>query len=195
MTNTHWSTGAVAATLLCCTAILVVAGEKATREVSAKDIKLTVPKAWKQEEPSNKLRVAQFKIDAADGDKEPADLVVNQFGGGGGGVEENLKRWVNQFAAKDRKLKITTGKCRLGEYLIFDATGTYNKPDGPPMAGKTIPVPGQRMLQVMLMTDDKGTYFLKLTGPEKTVSNAADDLRTSFGAKAQDEKEYKPAGE
>ena len=92
-------------------------------------------------------------------------------------------------------MKVTQGKSPLGEYLIVDVIGTYNKPDGPPIAGKTIPVPGQRMLQVMLMNDDKGTYFLKLTGPEKTVSSAADDLRKSFGAKADDEKEYKPAAE
>ena len=193
MSHLRWWTGILMATLLVAsTAIVVVAEEKATREVPVKDIKLTVPKAWKQEEPSNKFRVAQFKIDAAEGDKEAADLVVTQFGGGGGGVEENLKRWVNQFAAKDRKLKVTKGKCPLGEYLIVDAIGTYNKPDGPPIAGKTIPVPGQRMLQVMLMAEDKGTYFLKLTGPEKTVTSAAEDLRKSFSAKVDDEKEYKP---
>jgi len=53
MSNARWWTGAVAATLLSCTAIMAVAEEKATREVAAKDIKLTVPKAWKQEEPSS----------------------------------------------------------------------------------------------------------------------------------------------
>ena len=190
MSHARWWTGAVAATLLSCGAIVAVAEEKGTREVPVKEIKLTVPKAWKQEEPSNKFRDAQFKINAVEGDKEAADLVVTRFGGGG--IAENLKRWESQFAAKDRKVRVTQGKCPLGEYLIVDATGTYNKPDGPPMGGKTIPTPGQRMLQVMLMTDGKGPYFLKLTGPEKTVTSAADDLRKSFGAKADDEKEYKP---
>ena len=170
---------------------VIAADEKETREVAVKDIKLTVPKAWKQEEPSSKLRVAQFKIAAAEGDKEGAELVINQFGGGGGGVDENVKRWVNQFSAKDRKVKVTKGKSSQGEYVIVDATGTYNRPDGPPFAQKTIPVAGQRMLAVMLMTGENGSYFLKLTGPEKTVTGAADDLRKAFGAKAEDEKEQK----
>ena len=47
------------------------------------------------------------------------------------------------------------------------------------------------MINVMLMVEDQGSYFFKLAGPEKTVSAAATDLRTSFGAKADDEKEQK----
>ena len=60
MSNARWWIGAVAATLLGSAAIIVVAEEKTTREVPVKEIKLTVPKGWKQEEPSSKLRVAQF---------------------------------------------------------------------------------------------------------------------------------------
>ena len=177
--------------LLFAASFVVAADETETREVAVKDIKLTIPKAWKQEEPSSKLRVAQFKIAAVEGEKDPAELVINQFGGGGGGVDENVKRWVNQFSAKDRKVKVTKGKSSQGDYVVVDATGTYNKPDGPPFAQKTVPVAGQRMLAVMLMTGENGSYFLKLTGSEKTVSGAADDLRKAIGAKAEDEKEQK----
>ena len=186
----YWA-ASLAAALACSVALVVVAEEKETREVAVKDIKLTVPKAWKQEEPSNKLRVAQFKIAAAEGDKEPAELVINQFGGGGGGVDENVKRWIGQFSPKDRKVKVTKGKGSQGEYVLVDATGIYNKPDGPPFAQKTIPVAGQRMLAMMLMAGENGSYFLKLTGPEKTVSGTTDDLRKAIGAKADDEKEQK----
>lgn len=178
-----------AAVLACCVA---VAQEKAkeTQAIEVKDIKLTVPKAWKQEKPSNQFRVAQFKIDAAEGDKEGAELVITQFGGGGGGVDDNIKRWIGQFEAKERKVKVTKGKSTQGEYIIADVTGTYLKPDGPPFAQKTKPTPGSRVLNVMLIVEDKGSYFFKLAGPEKTVTGAANDLRTSFGAKADDEKEY-----
>lgn len=185
----RWTTSA-AAVLVCCVAI---AQDKAkeTQSVEVKDIKLTVPKAWKQERPSNQFRVAQFKIDAAEGDKEGAELVITQFGGGGGGVDDNIKRWVNQFEAKERKVKVTKGKCSHGEYIVVDVAGTYLKPDGPPIAGKTKPTAGARVLNVMLMVEDKGSYFLKLAGLEKTVTGAATDLRTSFGGKAEDEKDYK----
>ncbi len=43
---------------------------------------------------------------------------------------------------------------------------------------------------MILMVADKGVYFLKLTGPEKTVAAAADDLRKSFGGSAEKEEEY-----
>ena len=185
----RWTISA-AAVLVCCVA---VAQEKAkeTQVVEAKDIKLTVPKAWKQEKPSNNFRVAQFKITAAEGDKEAAELAVMQFGGGGGGVDDNIKRWVNQFEAKDRKVKVSKGKSTQGEYIVVDVSGTYLKPEGPPIAGKTKPTPGSQVINVMLMVEDQGSYFFKLAGPEKTVSAAATDLRTSFGAKADDEKEQK----
>ncbi len=190
MNRFRWWTVSAAALLVCCVAA-AQDKDKATQVVEVKDIKLTIPKAWKQEKPSNQFRVAQFKIDAAEGDKDGGELVITQFGGGGGGVDDNIKRWVNQFEAKDRKVKVTKGKSSHGEYIVVDATGTYLKPDGPPIAGKTKPTPGSRVLNIMLMVEDKGSYFLKLAGPEKTIAGAATDLRSSFGAKAEDEKEYK----
>lgn len=190
MNRFRWLAYSGVAALICCVAV-AQEKEKATQVVEVKDIKLNVPKAWKSEKPSNQFRVAQFKIDAADGDKEGAELVITQFGGGGGGVNDNIKRWENQFEAKDRKIKVTKGQSKLGDYVIVDGTGTYLKPDGPPIAGKTKPTPGSRVLSVMLMIEDKGVYFLKLAGPEKTVTGAATDLRTSFGAKPEDEKDYK----
>lgn len=190
MNRIRWWTVSAAALLVCCVTV-AQDKDKATQVVEVKDIKLTVPKAWRQEKPSNQFRVAQFKIDAAEGDKEGAELVITQFGGGGGGVDENIKRWIGQFEEKDRKVKTTKGKSPQGEYIVVDATGTYKKPDGPPMLGRTKPTPGSRVLNVMLIVEDKGSYFLKLAGPEKTVTAAVSDLRTSFGAKADDEKEYK----
>lgn len=183
------------ASLVVSLATFLVAEDKPseTVKVMAKDIELVVPKAWKQEKlegPAARFRVAQFAISPSEGDKSSAELVVTQFGGGGGGVEENLKRWNGQIAGKDRKIKVTKGKSKLGEYYVFDGSGTYNKPDGPPFAQKFIPVEGQRMVVVMLNVEDSGSYFLKLTGPEKTVGDAAIPLRISFGAKAEDEKPY-----
>ena len=187
MNRFRWWTVSAAAVLVC---YVTLADYKAkeTQIVEVKDIKLTVPKAWKSEKPSNNFRVAQFKIDAAEGDKEPAELAISQFGGGGGAIGDNIKRWLNQFDAKDRKEKITKGNSKQGEYVFVDLTGTYIPA---PFEKRKGPIPGQRMLGVMLMTEEKGLYFLKLLGPEKTVTAAATDLRTSFGAKADDEKDYK----
>lgn len=162
-----------------------------SREVEIKDITLTVPARWKQEEPANKLRLAQFRIPAAEGDQEPAELVVSSFGGGGGGTEANVQRWINQFAPDGRTTKLTRGKSAQGSYVFVDLTGTYNQPVGPPVLQQTRPAPGSRMLGVILSVEGKGNYFLKLTGPQKTVTAAAEEFRTSFGGDAAAEEPYK----
>ena len=167
----------------------ISAAEK-TEEVKIKGITLAVPADWKQEKAANSLRLAQFKIGPAEGDKEPAELVVSSFDGGGGGVDPNLKRWINQFEANGRKSKTTSGESAQGTYYLSDLTGTYKKPDGPPVAGKTKPVPGSRSIGVILEAPDKNIYFLKLTGPEKTVTAAADGFRQSFGGNAEKETAY-----
>jgi gluconolactonase len=126
-----------------------------------------------------------------EGDKEPAELAVFNFGAGGG-VQANIDRWVGQFLPENRQAKSTQGKCPLGEYVLVDVSGTYRKPVGPPIQGRTESVPGSRMLGVILSVEKKGLYFLKLTGPEKTVAAAATALRTAIGGKMQDEKPYEP---
>jgi hypothetical protein len=151
-------------------------------EVEFKDLKLTVPASWKQEEPSNNLRLGQFQIGPAEGDKEAAELVISSFPGGGGGVDANLKRWIGEFSPEGRKVKLWQGTSSQGKYYLCDLTGTYNKRVGPPIAGKTTPVPGSRALEIILVIPEKNVYFLKLTGPEKTVTAAEQDFRKSIGA-------------
>ena len=51
-------------------------------DVKARDLTLSVPQSWKQQPPANSLRLAQFIIPAAEGDKEEPELVVSgPFGG------------------------------------------------------------------------------------------------------------------
>lgn len=166
------------------------AGNAPARTVKVKDITLEVPAGWKQSPASNKLRLAQFDIPPVEGDKESAELVISSFGGGGGGIEANVRRWIDQFEADGRKAKLTTGKSPQGEYVLVDLQGTYKMPVGPPFLRQTKPMPGARMLSVILQVEKSGNYFLKLTGPEATVSSQADALRASFGANAKEEKPY-----
>jgi hypothetical protein len=184
------STGALAVVVALSSFSCVVAADEKTEEVTIKGIKLAIPTSWKQEEVANRLRLAQFKINPVDGDKEGAELVVSSFDGGGGGVDANLKRWFNQFESEGRKAKTTVGESPQGKYHVSDLTGTYKKPDGPPVAGKTKPVPGSRSIGVILHAADKSIYFIKLTGSEKTVAAAADGLRKSFGGNAAKEEPY-----
>ena len=162
----------------------------AAKPVKLRDITLTVPPTWEQQKPSSRLRVGQFKLPAVKGDKEAAELAIFFFGGTGGGADANIRRWKGQFRAEGRKAKLLRGESAQGPYLLLDLTGTYNKPVGPPVQGRTKPMKGARMLAVILAVKGKGNYFLKLTGPMKTVTASATTLRQSFGADPKKEKPY-----
>lgn len=160
-------------------------------EVKLDALTLTVPAQWQQQRPSNNLRLGQFQIPAVAGDQEPAELGIFNFGFGGG-VKENVARWIGQFEPDGREVKITRGASKQGSYVFVDLRGTHKKPIGPPVQQRTQPAPGYRMLGVILAIEGKGNYFLKLVGPEKTVAAAAEAFRTSFGGNAASEKEYDP---
>ena len=166
-----------------------------TKKVMAKDITLNVPTTWKQSPASNNLRTAQFAIPKVEGDRDDAELVVYFFGGAGGGVNANLERWSGQFQPGGKKQKIYKGESKQGEYYLLDITGVYNKPIGPPINRQTNPTPGYQMLAIVLMVKDKGNYFLKLTGPQKTVAAASKALRLAIDADLKKEAELKPEGE
>lgn len=161
------------------------------KEVAIGDLKLKIPTTWKQEDPSNNMRLAQFKPPAAEGDKPTTELVISSFPGGGGGVDLNFKRWIDQFTSEARKVKMTSGECEQGKYYVSDITGTYLQSSGGPFAGgKKTPMAGYRSLSIVLAVPEKGVYFLRLTGPEKTVEAAAASFRKSFGGDASKEAEY-----
>lgn len=166
-------------------------GSGKTKTVKAGGITLKVPEAWKEKESSSSFRAAEIEVPGVGEDKTPGELVVFHFQGGGGGVQANVDRWIGQFESDGRKVKVFQGKSAQGEYTLVELTGTYKKPIGPPVQMKSKPMPGWRVLGVVLQTADGGPYFIKLDGPDKTIAGAANDFRASFGGNAKDEKEIK----
>ena len=104
---------ALAAALCGSLAMFAVAEEKKTVEVQVKDIKLVVPMAWKQEEVTSRFRVAQFKIDPTEGDKEAAELVISDdnFSTIVAGIEEGRIAYDN--VRKVIYLLVSTGAAEL----------------------------------------------------------------------------------
>lgn len=172
--------------------VRLVADEKpvAATEKKVGDITLKVPADWKDQPPANRLRLAQFAIPAITGDKDPGELVISFFEGDGGGVDPNLKRWNDQFTGENKKIKLAQGESPQGMYYFSDVSGTYLKPIGPPIAGKKEPTPDYRSLGVILQVKGKGNYFLRLTGPDRTIAAAAEKLRQSFGGDEKKEQAY-----
>lgn len=159
-------------------------------DVKIGELELKLPKSWKQSDATLPMRLATFEVPAGEGDKDNGEFVISSFPGGGGGVDANISRWVGQFSAEGRKAVVRQGKAGESDYFVADISGTYMKPDGPPILRKTKETPGQRMVGVILNTKDSGVYFLKLTGPDATVAAQLDAVRASFGGKHDDEKEY-----
>lgn len=190
--STRYLSGRCAGTLMALALLvtpLAFAEDAKTVEVKVRDIKLTVPEGWKEKAASG-FRAAQFEIPAAEGDKEGGELIVFHFGvNGGGGVQANIDRWINQFDADERKLKISDGESAQGKYTLVELSGTWNKSIGPPIAMKTVKMPGARFLGVILHSEKGGDFFVRFTGPDKTVTANSKAFRNSFGADAEKEKE------
>lgn len=166
------------------------ADDAKTKKVAAGSLTLDVPESWKpRDKPSSPIRTAEIDVPAETG--KGGEIVVFYFGtGGAGGVQANIERWVKQFEADGLKKKITTGKGKHGNYTVVDLTGTFKKPVGPPIQMKSESLPGWRVLQVIVETEN-GPFFVRFDGPEKLVTSSADAFRASFGGNAKDETEMK----
>lgn len=182
---------AVASLMVTATAQDAVQEKTKTTEVKLKDLTLQVPDTWKTAEGS-RMRLATYAIPKVEGDDDDGELSIFNFGGGGGGLSDNITRWIGQFDGDGRESKITKGMAGENEYVFVDVSGTFKKPKpgSPPFRQETIAAPGYRMHGVILVLKDKGVYYLKLAGPDKTVKAAAADFRASFGGDSKSEKDF-----
>ena len=176
---------------LLCVATNAESPDAALRTVKARTLTLKVPANWKKVATTSEMRAAQFAIAGEAG--ESAELTVFYFGGPTGGVKANVERWISQFDEKDRKIEMSQGRCEAGRFIVVDAIGTWNKPDGQPFARKTIATPGSRVVNVIVIEEAGGEvdyYFMKMSGPEGIVGKNSDALRTAIGVKEDSKKPF-----
>jgi len=129
----------------------------------------TKPAAWKDRAPASSMRVAEFVVPRAAGDTEDADVIVYYFGGGGGSVEANLQRWATQVQSTKDPVR-TTAEVNGLKLTSLDVSGTYVA-EMRPGSTEHFNKPGYRMRATVVETP-KGPYFIKLTGPARTVDAA-----------------------
>jgi hypothetical protein len=142
-------------------------------------LKSKTPANWKRQNPSNKLRMAQFVVPKVAGDKEDAELVVFFFGkGGGGSNDDNIKRWKGQFLPPDGKTmdeatkveKFKVGTAADVVYVDMHGTYKYKFPPFDPNA-KEQRKESFRRIGVIFDSDD-GPFFITLTGPAQTIEKS-----------------------
>jgi hypothetical protein len=156
-------------------------------QTAAGELRSKVPEGWTVQKPTSDMRVAQYKLPKAAGDSEDALLVVYYFGQGqGGSAQANIDRWINQIQQPDgrpskERAKTETMTVNGLQVSTVDVAGNYAggmSPDSAPANNKSI-----YRLRAAVIDTPKGSYFVKLTGPEKTVSHwdqAYNDYLKSF---------------
>jgi len=142
--------------------------------VTLDNLSSRAPAEWKEEEPANKMRFAQFSLPKVKDDKADAELVI--FKGLGGTAKENIERWKAQFLPpKDKKLddvaKVDDIKIadKPATYLDVQGTFLYKARPFDPNA-KVEERPDYRLLAIHF-EGPKDVYHIKLTGPAKTVEH------------------------
>src|SRR5262249_46881258 len=167
-----------AATLVAAVAAFGAAQEKKGTTVEWGGLKSTTPADWKEEAPSSKLRLTQFRLPKAEGDPEDGELALFRSPGGGT-VQANLERQEKKFeipTGKKPEDGIKTEKIKWGEKydaVVQDIKGTYLKkfPPFDPNA-KITKVPDYRQLYVIFEVkegDSTVLYSMTLLGPAKTI--------------------------
>ena len=139
-----------------------------------------LPTGWKRAEPSSSMRVAQVEIAAAKGDSAGAELVIFHFPGSGGSAEANIKRWQGQFTGPKGEpgadvSKTDTMMVGLVQVVTTDVSGTQLASSSMGM-GSSTDLPNYRMIASVIETPS-GNWFIKVTGPQKTMSANQDKIR------------------
>jgi len=134
-------------------------------------IQLDVPDGWQSKKPRNRIVEFEFAIPAIEGDDVDGRVTVM---GAGGSIDANVSRWIAQFVQPDRTA--TSKRTRREEIEVagqqihlVDITGDFkDRPRGP--LGPTIMREKYRMLGAIIVTDKLGQYFVKATGPRRTIA-------------------------
>ena len=141
-------------------------------------LKWTVPARWTLQD-QRPMRLATYSVPAVKGDAEGGECAVFYFGPNqGGGVEDNIDRWVGQFensGAPERSTQMLHGLT----VARVKVSGTFLAPGGPKMESQ-----GQKpnyMLLGAIASGPRGAVFFKLTGPAKTIEAAAADFDRMLG--------------
>jgi hypothetical protein len=143
-----------------------------------------VPEGWVAENPSSRMRKAQFRIPGTSADMA-AEMAVFYFPKSGGSVQANLDRWYGQFVQPDgsvtrEKAMIETREVNDLKVTTVYFTGTYMKSSAPMMGGKKEELPGYAMWGAIV--EGKGApWFFKATGPQSTIDGSKADFEKFIG--------------
>ena len=143
-------------------------------------LKFDVPQGWVSKPAASTMRVAEYALPRIAGDAEDVSVVVYFFGGSGGSVQANLDRWIGQMTQPDGRASkdvaktstlVTAGGLKV---TVVDLPGTYVAEVTPGSADRHNK-PGFH-LRAAVIESAEGPYFVKITGPAKSVAKWSDSI-------------------
>jgi hypothetical protein len=121
------------------------------------------------------MRAAEYLVPRAAGDPEDAECIVITFGPGqGGGLDENVDRWVAQFSGTTKPER-TKQEIHGLPVTRVEVAGTYTPMRMPGMPAAPASRAGWRLIGAIVEAPS-GLWFFKLTGPDATVKAAGQEL-------------------
>jgi hypothetical protein len=131
------------------------------------------------------MRRAQYRVPAAAGDTDDGECVIFYFGAGqGGDIRSNVDRWASQFTGWTEQTKPQSTQVKVGAVTVtrVEARGTYT-PSPMMMGGGATPPPkpGYMLLGAIVPGAD-ANWFLKCTGPEKTMGANRASVNSMIGS-------------
>ncbi len=140
---------------------------------------MKAPKSWKKKDPRFRIIQYEFAIASSDGKTAPARVTIM---GAGGSIRANIDRWKSQFAKLSRsgESAFKVGKVAV---TLVDLEGTFRERSGGPFSGAPEKLrTDYQMLGAIIVTPDKGQYFIKIIGPKATLAKQDDALKNMLKA-------------
>jgi hypothetical protein len=165
--------------------LVVVFGLAGTLPVVAAGLTWSAPATWKTVPSTSSMRVGQFVLPRAAGDARDAELVVYYFGRSAGSVEANIQRWIGQMQQPDGKPSSAVAKQSKRTVnglavTLVDVSGTYIA-EVSPGSTERHNSPNFRLRAAVIETAN-GPYFIKLTGPARTVAAHEKNVEQFLGS-------------
>jgi hypothetical protein len=137
-------------------------------DVTVGAIRLKAPEGWTRKQPRSQFVAAEFALPKAEGDESDGRLTLSLAGGS---VEDNVKRWRDQFGGKPEKDSQQELDVAGLKVTVVDFTGTYKDQPGP--FAPAVDRAGYRMLAAIVPLGEQ-LHFIKAYGPTKTMTDQED---------------------
>ena len=149
-------------------------GSSTTIRLAEGALTLKAPKSWEKRQPRFRIIEYEFAVQPPEGKGDAGRVTIM---GAGGSVAANIDRWKGQFAkvARSEEEEFNVGKVKV---RVVDLEGTFRERRGGPFSGAPAKLRSDyRMLGAIIVTPNKGQYFIKITGPKATLAKQKDALK------------------